>query len=182
MANKYAKPTNRPDFTRINYQIKLSPVLVIQEDNNLGVMPTKDALQLAKETGLDLVEVVPHARPPVCKIMDFGKFKYEKSMREKKQKTKQSQLKEMRLSPKIASNDLETKTRMVRKFLEEGHKVCLKLKFTGGEMAHQNLGFEVINKLIESIQDVGTAMQKPKIDGRMMMCHVEPNKSNSASK
>jgi len=177
MANKYAKPSGQSDFTRVNHQIKLSPILVIEGDDNLGVMLTKDALQRAKDAGLDLVEVVAHARPPVCKIMDYGKFKYEKSVREKKQHTKQSQLKEMRLSPKIAEHDLETKVRLMRGFLEDGHKVCLKLKFTGAEMAHQNLGLEVINKALEALQDVGIATQKPRLEGRMMMCHLEPGKS-----
>ena len=179
MANKYAKPSNngRQDFTRVNYQIKFSPILVIQGDQNLGIMPTKDALQIAKDVGLDLVEVVPTSRPPVCKIMDFGKFKYEKSVRDKKQKSKQTQPKEMRLSPTIGDHDLETKTRLVRGFLEEGHKVCLKLKFTGAEMAHQSIGLDVINKMLSALQGIGSATQKPRLDGRMMMCNLEPSKS-----
>lgn len=180
MAKHYHKSNqqSQPAF-RVNERIRFSPVLVIDEKGqNLGAIPVEEARTKARNVGLDLVEISPTSRPPVCRIMDFGKFKYEQGMKEKKQKqnSKNTQTKEVRLSPRIASHDVETKANAAAKFLKAGHKVQLRLEYKRRENAHKDLGFEVMDKVLELLSEKGQPVQKPKLEGRFLMCLVEPIK------
>ena len=160
---------------RVNRQIRFSPVMVILDDQNLGTMPTERAFELAQKEGLDLVEIAPHARPPVCKIVDYGKFKYEQGIREKKAKqSKTKQIKELVLSPVTADHDLETKANAAKRFLESGHKVQIKVKFRNRENAHKDLGFTMINKVIALLQEIGKTAKPPQLEGKFVSCIIEP--------
>lgn len=165
-------------FYRVNHLIKFSPVVVIdQNGKNLGPLPLTAARGLADESGMDLVEISPSSRPPVCRIMDFGKFKFEQSIKDKKLRKKQnkiSHMKEVHLSPGIQNHDIETKAKSAIKFLESGHKVNVKLEFRRREMAHQDLGFKVINSFVDSLKEYGLPSGKPKMDGRNIFCVVCP--------
>jgi translation initiation factor IF-3 len=174
---KFQQNNNQKSRFRVNEQIRISPVLAIGADGEkIGVISADEARRYAREAGLDLVEISPTARPPVCRVMDFGKFKYELSLKEKAAKQqKASQIKELRLSPRIADNDIEIKCNAARKFLEEGHKVQLKLKYTRRELAHKDLGYKIIQKVVENLADVGICQQKAKLlDGNCLNCIVEP--------
>ena len=165
-------------FFRVNEKINFSPVMVIdQMGDNIGIMPTMAAREQAKKAELDLVEISPDARPPVCKIMDFGKFRYDQSSKNKKQKVKHknTQLKEVRLSPRIAEHDAQVKMRAARKFIGQGHKVNLRLEYKRRENAHKDLGFDIINKIIEDTSDIAMA-SNPKLEGRFLSCLLEPLK------
>lgn len=168
---------------RTNGQIRFSPVIVIDhEGKNLGPTPINSALNLARDAGLDLVEIAPNSRPPVCRIMDFGKFKFEQNLKEKKQRRrqKQVQVKEIRLSPSIQEHDLETKAKAAVKFLEAGHRVSVKLEFKRRELAHRDLGFVVINGFVERLKECGSAVSKPKSEGRNILCMIEPVEKGSS--
>lgn len=184
MAKFHNNNNNQKSRYRINEQIRFSPVLAIGADGEkIGVISADDARRRAREAGLDLVEISPNARPPVCRIMDFGKFKYEQSLKEKQAKQKGAQLKELRLSPRIADYDIEIKCNAARKFLAEGHKVQLKLKYTRRELAHKDLGYKIINKIVELLSDVGTAQQSAKLlDGNSLSCIVEPKQKETNDK
>jgi translation initiation factor IF-3 len=164
-------------FYRTNNQIRFSPVIVIdQNGKNLGPIVLNSALNLSRDAGLDLVEIAPNSRPPVCRIMDFGKFKFEQNLKEKKQRRrqKQTQIKEIRLSPSIQEHDLETKAKAAIKFLDSGHRVNVKLEFKRRELAHKDLGFVVVNGFVDRLKDYGTLVSKPKSEGRNIICVVEP--------
>lgn len=165
-------------FYRVNSQIKFSPIIVIdQKGNNLGPIPLQKAKDMAFESSLDLVEIAPNNRPPVCRIMDFGKFKFDQTIKEKKQKKKQhkqTQIKEIRLSPSIQDNDIETKANSAIKFLKSNQKVQVKLQFKRRELMHQGLGYNVVNSFIDKLKDYGTAIGKPNSDGRNIFCTIEP--------
>lgn len=165
---------------RVNHQIRFSPLLVIGADGDkLGIISREEAMQKAKDAGLDLVEVAPLARPPVCRIMDYGKFKYQQSVKEKKQKQNGSQmkLKVVRLSPVTDSHDIETKAGQIRKFLESGNSVQLKLQYKGRQKAHKDIGFDIIDKVLEAIKDVGSCHKRPKLQGGSFLeCIIDPNK------
>ncbi|MBR6627780.1 MAG: translation initiation factor IF-3 [Lachnospiraceae bacterium] len=155
----------------INEQIKDKEVRVIGENGEqLGVMPTKEALKLAEEAELDLVKVAPTAKPPVCRIVDYGKFKYEQLRKEKEAKKKQKviEVKEIRLSPNIDTNDLNTKINAARKFLTKGDKVKITLRFRGREMAHMNNSKHILDDFAESLKDVAVVEKAPKVEGRSM--------------
>jgi translation initiation factor IF-3 len=176
-----AKRTDQNDkkYYRVNEKIRFSPVMVVDQDGqNLGALPVDKAKQLAKSAKLDLVEVAPHARPPVCRIMDFGKFKYDQSIKEKKQrgKSKTNQPKEVRLSPRIADHDIETKSKAIKKFIEAGFKVQVKLEYKKRENAHKNLGFAVMEKVLAHLEEVAAPKDPPKLQGRFLMCMLEPKK------
>lgn len=174
---------NEEKFYRVNHQIKFSPIVVIDENGkNLGALPLSRAKDLAQEAGRDLVEIAPNSRPPVCRIMDFGKFRFEQNLKDKKQKNKQkkqSQTKEIRLSPVIQENDLETKIKAAQKFLISGQKVNVKLEFRRRELAHQNLGFDVINRFVDRLKDFGDAPSSPKSEGKSLFCLIEPKEKAS---
>ena len=142
---------------RVNQQIRISPVRIIDEDGEqLGIMEVHAARQIAEERGLDLVEVAPTARPPVCKIMDFGKYKYEQAKRDKEAKKKQHQVtvKEMKFRPKIDDHDYEFKVAHVREFLEKGDKAKLTIMFRGREMMHQEFGLAILERVRDDLSDI----------------------------
>jgi translation initiation factor IF-3 len=145
--------------------------LISPDGDQIGIVPTREALQKAENYGLDLVEVAPNSKPPVCRIMDFGKYKYEQSKKEKISKKKQHVItvKEIRLRPRTDEHDLETKLRHARKFLEQKNKVKITILFRGREMAYQDFGNELMDKVIESLDDVGKVEAEPKMEGRRMI-------------
>lgn len=142
----------------------------------LGVMPTRDAQRLADDQSMDLVEISPNAEPPVCKIMDFGKFRYEESVRRKqaRKNTSRTQVKEVKFHAGVEDNDLQTKLRRIREFIEEGHKVKLTLQYRGRENAHKELGMQVIQRVITEVDDVAAVEQPPRLFGRMLGCVLMP--------
>ena len=155
----------------INEQIRDKEVRVIgEEGEQLGVMSARDAQKLAEEAGVDLVKIVPTAKPPVCKIVDYGKFKYEQTRKEKEAKKKQKviDIKEIRLSPNIDTNDLNTKTNAARKFLSKGDKVKITLRFRGREMAHMGASKHILDEFAESVSDIAIIEKGAKIEGRSM--------------
>lgn len=156
----------------INEQIRDKEIRLIGEDGaQLGVMPTREALRLAREAELDLVKIAPGARPPVCKIIDYGKFKYEQGRKEKEAKKKQRiiEIKEVRLSPNIEDNDLNTKVGAARKFLQKGNKVKVTLRFRGREMAHVQHGRQILDVFAEKVSDIASVEKAPKLEGRQMI-------------
>ena len=156
----------------INEQIRDKEVRVIgEEGEQLGVMTPKDAMQLAKEANVDLVKIVPGANPPVCKIVDYGKYKYELARKDKEAKKKQKviEIKEVRLSPNIEENDLNTKMNAARKFLEKGNKVKVTLRFRGREMAHMEQSRHILTDFAEKLSDIAVIDKAPKLEGRSMM-------------
>ena len=155
----------------INGQIRDKEVRVISEDGEqLGIMSSKDAMKLAREAELDLVKIAPKAQPPVCKIMDYGKFRYEQTRREKEAKKKQRviEIKEVRLSPNIDNNDLNTKANMARKFLTKGDKVKVTLRFRGREMAHMQQSKHILDDFAEKMKDVAVIEKPAKLEGRSL--------------
>ena len=155
----------------INEQIRDKEVRVVGEDGEqLGVMSSRDAMKLAEEAGLDLVKIAPTAKPPVCKIVDYGKFKYEQTRKEKEAKKKQKtiEIKEIRLSPNIDTNDLNTKMNAARKFLSKGDKVKVTLRFRGREMAHMANSKHILDDFAESLAEVAVVEKAPKVEGRSM--------------
>ena len=156
----------------INEQIRCKEVRVIgEEGQQLGVMALRDALNMAKDAGVDLVMVSPSANPPVCRIVDYGKFKYEQLRREKEAKKKQKtvEVKEVRLSPNIEVNDLNTKCNAARKFIEKGNKVKVSLRFRGREMAHIDSTKHILEDFAEKLSDIAVIEKAPKMEGRSMM-------------
>ncbi len=155
----------------INEQIRDKEVRVIGEDGEqLGIMSIKEAMDLAEEAGVDLIKIAPTAKPPVCKIADYGKYKYEQMRREKEAKKKQKviEIKEIRLSPNIDTNDLNTKANAARKFLTKGDKVKVSLRFRGREMAHMNSSKHILDDFAELLADVAVIDKAPKVEGRSM--------------
>ena len=155
----------------INEQIRDKEVRLIGEDGvQLGIMSAKEAYALAKEAELDLVKIAPTAKPPVCKIIDYGKYRYELARKEKEAKKKQKgiDVKEVRLSPNIESNDLNTKANMARKFLVKGDKVKVTLRFRGREMAHMSSSMHVLDDFAKILEDVAVVEKPAKLEGRSM--------------
>lgn len=166
---------NKSGEFRINFQIRVPNVRVVKDEEQLGIMSTDNARKLADESNLDLVEVVPSASPPICKIMDYAKFKYEKKRKDKesakKKRESQIQIKELRFRPAIAENDLTTKINQAKKFLEEGCKVNCIVEFRGGrELSHIENGFVLINKFISSLSEIAVIEASPKFEGRKIFC------------
>jgi translation initiation factor IF-3 len=160
---------------RINEQIRITPVRVISSEGEmLGILPTGKAQEMAREAGLDLVEVAPNERPPVCKIMDYGKFKYEQKKRASKQKTHQVQVKEIRVRPKTGDEDIRVKVRRAREFLEHKDKVLVNVLFRGRELAHIEEGRRVMNEVLEQLEDVAKVEKNPSMEGRRMTALVAP--------
>nr|WP_318246647.1 translation initiation factor IF-3 [Alloyangia pacifica] len=150
--------------------------LIGAEGENLGVQTPARAMEMAEEAGLDLVEISPNAKPPVCKIMDFGKFKYEQQKRESEARKKQKtiEVKEVKFRPGTDTHDYDVKMRNVLKFLEGGDKVKITLRFRGREMAHQNLGRELLERVSEDVKEVGKVENMPKMEGRQMVMMIGP--------
>jgi translation initiation factor IF-3 len=165
------------DGPRVNTEIDSRTIRLIDADGEMvGVVSLREGLDMAAEVGLDLVEVSPNADPPVCKILDFGKFKYEaqKKKNEARKKQKVIEVKEVKLRPNIDDNDYDVKMRAMRKFLGEGDKVKITLRFRGREMAHQHLGMAVLDRVREQIDDLAKVEQMPRMEGRQMVMIVAP--------
>jgi translation initiation factor IF-3 len=172
-----ASDNNKQPRIRVNRQIRISPVRVIGNDGaQLGVMTVEQALAAAEDRGLDLVEVAPLARPPVVKIMDYGKFKFEeaKAARAAKKKQHVIHLKEVKYRPGISQHDFEFKTRHAREFLAEGNKVKVTMMYRGRQMAHTELGREVLDRVAAQLKDIGKIEQEPKLEGRNMTMVLAP--------
>ncbi|MBJ3762223.1 translation initiation factor IF-3 [Maribius pontilimi] len=172
-------PPTRDTGPRVNGRIRSGEIRLIgAEGENVGVVTPERGMQLAEEAGLDLVEISPNASPPVCKIMDFGKFKYEQQKRESEARKKQKtiEVKEVKFRPNTDTHDYDVKMRNVFKFLENGDKVKITLRFRGREMAHQNLGRELLERVAEDTKDVGKVENFPKMEGRQMVMLIGPSK------
>lgn len=163
---------------RINERIRVSPVRLIGPDGEqLGIIPTNEALARAQDSGLDLVEVAPNGNPPVCRILDYGKLKYELSKKDKaaKKRSHSFQLKEMRYRPKIDDHDYDFKTKHVREFLESGSKVRVFVMFRGREMAYTELGRRILDRVIDDMKDIAGVDSQPKMEGRNMSMVLSPS-------
>ncbi|GAB2743702.1 translation initiation factor IF-3 [Salinifilum aidingensis] len=169
--------------TRINDRIRVPEVrLVGPNGEQVGIVRIEDALRLAEEADLDLVEVAPQARPPVCKLMDYGKYKYESAQkaRESRRNQQQTVIKEQKLRPKIDPHDYEVKKGHVSRFLGQGHKVKVTIMFRGREQSRPELGFRLLQRLAEDVSDKGFIEANPKQDGRNMIMVLAPHKNNKA--
>jgi len=159
----------------VNEQIRISPIRLIGANGEqLGVVPTSQALELAREANLDLVEVAAQERPPVCKILDYGKFRYQQSHKKTKAKTHQQKLKEIRVRPKTGEHDVVTKINQARKFLEHKDKVQLNVLFRGRELQHIEEGQRIILQMIEKLADVSKVEQQPRMEGKRMVAMLAP--------
>ncbi|KEO59239.1 translation initiation factor IF-3 [Thioclava indica] len=159
----------------MNGRIRSNEIRLIgAEGENVGVVTPREAMSMAEEAGLDLVEISPNADPPVCKIMDFGKFKYEQQKREAEARKKQHiiEIKEVKFRPGTDVHDYEVKMRNVIKFLENGDKVKVTLRFRGREMAHQNLGLELLNRVRDDVGELGKVESMPRLEGRQMVMMI----------
>ena len=167
----------RPDKGhRINHRIRAQEVRVIYEGDQLGVMPTHQAIRAAEDKGLDLVEISPTASPPVCRIMDYGKFKYEeaKKKRQQKKRTTTFETKEIKFRPKTDDHDMDFKVKHVRRFLEEGNKVRLVIVFRGREMAHPQMGKNVLDRVVDRCKDIASVEVTPNLEGKRMIMLIAP--------
>ena len=175
----FKKQDQKPRY-RVNFQIRFSPVMVIKDGENLGTMPVETARNMALAANLDLVEVAPSARPPVCRIMDFGKFKYELSLKEKGKQQKDCVLKEIRMTPNTAEHDLGVKIKHAQKFLEGGHKVQVKIMYKKREIPHKQLGYEVLDKFTKGLTEFGERKSQPSFSinskGATLTSTLEPLK------
>jgi translation initiation factor IF-3 len=162
----------------VNEQVRISPVRLIGAGGEqLGVVPTAQALEKAREMGLDLVEMAADERPPVCKIIDYGKMRFEASQKTGKNKVRQQKLKEIRVRPKTGDHDVDTKVNQARKFLEHNDKVQFTVLFRGREMQHQQEGRRVLDQVLEKLADVGKVERPPTMDGRKMTALLMPFKA-----
>ena len=174
----YFQRRSKPQGPKANERIKALDVQVIgSEGNNLGVMHLKQAIQMAKDEGLDLIEISPNANPPVCKIMDIGKYKYDlqKKANQAKKKQKVVSLKEIKLRPGTEIHDYNFKIKNAKKFISKGDKVKFTVKFKGREMQHVELGKDLMNRIIEDTKDIGKVETHPKFEGRQMIMIIQPN-------
>ena len=175
-----SKKTNRPnkfDRTNINNNIRAKEVRVIDpEGNQIGIMPTYKALATAADFGLDLVEISPNANPPVCKIMDYGRYKYEQTKKQQEAKRKQStfQVKEIKIRPKTGEHDLKTKIGHIKKFIGKKDKVKVTVMFRGREISLSELGRDLLEQIAEETDDIAVVEQHPKFEGRTMMMILSP--------
>jgi translation initiation factor IF-3 len=163
----------------VNRQIRSRKVRVIDVDgNNLGILPTERGLEIAAEAGLDLVEVAPNAEPPVTRVMDYGKFLYEQSKKERKARKSQKQIevKEIRLRPKTNEHHLKFKIRDARRWLEDGNKVKVRVRFRGREITYPEVALDQLRTIVEELEDIAAIEQKPQMDGRTMLMVLAPKK------
>jgi translation initiation factor IF-3 len=171
---------NEQQQQRLNADIKVPRVRLVDADGTqVGIVPLAQALRRAREQELDLVEVAPHADPPVCRIMDHGKHKYEQEQKEKEARKRQSQIavKEIKMRPKISDNDYKTKSGHVRRFLNDGAKVRASIMFRGREMTHTELGLKLLDRLADDMSELATVEAQPKVDGRNMVMILAPVKA-----
>ena len=172
------------DRLRINSRIRVREVRLIDEQGaQVGILQLRDALLMAEERGFDLVEVAPNALPPVCRIMDYGKFRYEQSKKERDARKNQRvvEIKEIRLEPKTGEHDLDVKSRKARKFLLEGDKVKFNLRFRGREIYHSEIGRAVLEQMAETLRDVAVVEQQPLMEGKVLSLLVAPNAKAKAA-
>lgn len=170
-------PPQRDTGARTNERITAPEIRLIGADgDNVGVVTPAKGMELAAAAGLDLVEISPNAKPPVCKVMDYGKFKYETQKRESEARKKQKtiEVKEVKFRPNTDTHDFDVKMRNVFKFLENGDKVKITLRFRGREMAHQNLGSQLLHRVAETVGDQGKVESMPKMEGRQMIMMIGP--------
>ena len=168
---------HKKDFHRINSQIKSEEVRVLLDDGEqLGVMKTSEAINIAKDRKMDLVEIAPNNKPPVCKIIDYGKFKYQeqKKKNEAKKKQKVIETKEIKIRPGTGEHDYQVKIRSANKFIKEGNRVKFSLRFKGREMEHSNLGIEMLNRVKDDMQEHIRVEMEPKIEGRQAFLVIAP--------
>lgn len=164
-----------PKQQRINEQIRITPVRVIGEaGDQLGIIPTEEAMSVARLAGMDLVEVAPEAKPPVCRVMDFGKFKYEQKKRQNKSHGHHVRVKEIRVRPKTGTHDINVKVAKAREFLSHKDKVLLSVMFRGREMAHVEEGRRVIQQILEQLDEVSKVESPPRQQGRRITCTLAP--------
>lgn len=165
---------------RVNEEIRVREIRLVSETGEqLGIMHPKDAMKIAVSKGLDIVEVAPNAKPPVCKIMDHGKFKYEQSKREREARKKQRiiNVKEVKLRPNIEDHDFEVKTRNAIRFLEDGDKVKVTIMFRGREVSHPELGRDLLTRVAEVVKDLAVVEKNPKLEGRNMTMFLSPKQN-----
>jgi translation initiation factor IF-3 len=165
------------DRLRINHRIRVPEVRVIgDEGEQLGVMPTHEALRIAEERGVDLVEISPRAFPPVCRVMDYGKYKYEQAKKKQQARKHAStvEIKEIKFRPKTEEHDMDFKVKHVRRFLEEGNKVRLVIVFRGREITHPQTGLAVLNRVVDATQDISSVEVNPNMEGRRMVMILAP--------
>ncbi len=173
----------KPDDLRTNRRIRVPEVRLIDDaGGQLGVVPTHQALRMAEDAGLDLVEISPASRPPVCKLMDYGKFKYEEAKRKHEQKKRQVVvvIKEIKMRVSTDEHDFQTKLRHIKKFLEEGDKVKVSIRFRGREMAHMNLGHDRMKRVVEEVKGLGEPESFPKMEERQLFMMLVPGKKKAA--
>ena len=173
----YFQKRTRPRGPRANNRINSPEVQVIgSTGENLGIINTNKAISMAKEEGLDLIEIAPNAKPPVCKIIDIGKYKYDaqKKANKAKKKQKKIELKEIKLRPVTETHDYNFKLKNAQKFLSKGDKVKFTIRFRGRELQHSNLGYDLMNKIQEDIKLVGKVEMNPKFDGKQMIMVIQP--------
>jgi translation initiation factor IF-3 len=169
----------------VNHKIRVPQVRCIDDQGEMvGVVPTREAMSLAIKKGLDLVEVSPNADPPVCRIMDFGKYRYTESMKRKQQRKHQQRqvVKEIKFHASVAEHDYQTKVNHIRDFLAKGHKVKVTLAFRGRENAHRELGFELIKRVVEACEDIGVVDMEPRLMGRSIICLLGAKAPKAAQK
>ena len=161
---------------RVNHQIRISPVRVINDKNEqVGVIPIDEAMRLAQEAGMDLVEVAPQDRPPVCRVMDYGKWKYQQKKKHKQRPPHETQLKEVRLRPKTDTHDRDFKLNHARDFLGKGHKVQFSMIFRGRERFHQDRGLQILLDVAAQLSDMAKVIRPPRSEGRRMTMVLTPN-------
>jgi len=162
---------------RVNEHIRAREVRLVGQEGMIGVVPMRDALNMARERGLDLVEVAPNADPPVCRLMDYGKFLYEKAKRERKARKAQKtvDVKEIRLRPKTGEHDVETKLRDASRFLQQGYKVKVRMQFRGREITYPELGRELLGQFAQRLSDVSEIESLPRLEGRSMLMILNPS-------
>ena len=168
----------------MNMRIRVPEVRLIGPDGQqIGIVPTREALQRAQQVGLDLIEISPNAQPPVCRITDYGKFKYDSEKREKQTRQHQTatKVKEIQFHPNVGDHDYQTKVRHLRDFIEAGHRVKVILFFRGRESAHQEIGFEVMNRIIRDMMDIAQTEQLPRLMGRNILMMLIPRTKSSGS-
>ena len=150
--------------------------LIDPDGKQLGIVPTSEALEQAEEFGVDLVEVAPNAKPPVCRLMDYGKYKYELKKQQSAKKQKVHPMKEIKFRPNIGDHDLNVKINHIRDFLSSGHKTRVRIFFRGREIVHSDIGHELANKIVDEVKDVGAVDSAPKLEGKNLLMVLSPKK------
>lgn len=176
-----SRGSSREPEVRINQRIRAREVRLIDETGQqLGVVPTREALAMSEERGVDLVEVAANANPPVCRMMDFGKYKYELKKQANAKKQKTHTLKEIKFRPNIGGHDLDVKVSRIREFLEDENKAKIRIFFRGREIVHPEIGRALANKILERVADIGGIDMPPKLEGKNLIMVISPKKSTTA--